>query len=341
MPRIYNSPTLARQRSLAACGNPVFRSGSAGAIQPSNWKILLIGAALMLSGCTSGLPNYAAPKISVLSDEDMDMSDVITYRKLSRADFRGTQPPTNFDERMAAVTCVYTQPIVDKQAIDIQPATTAGGHQAYDVTFKNLKYRALMNRNCSWWNPNNVSSVEDYVLEHEQIHFALFEIAAREWSELPPLRIRVKADNSDAMKREMQAQFEDLLQQRLEVLLEQNRKFDEETSLGNNPAKQREWLESVRSRLPPGGESGAALPRAFCALSDAASASIARARAALSDSQQRAEMIHLIEEVETAVGAPECDSVRARILADKACQLVVEPAGNRQASCSWRSVCSV
>ena len=260
MPENHNSPRLARQNPSAAYGGPVLRAGSVRVIQPFDWKILLICTALMLGGCTSGLPNYAAPKISVLSDEDLDMSDVITYRKLSRADFRGTEPPTNFDERMAAVTCVYTQPIVDKQAIDIRPATSAGGDQAYDVTFKNLKYRALMNRNCSWWNPNNVSNAEDYVLEHEQIHFALFEIAAREWSELPPLRIRVKADSSVAMKREMQAQFEDLLQQRLAVLLEQNRRFDEETSLGHDPAKQREWLESVRSRLPPGSESGSALP---------------------------------------------------------------------------------
>jgi hypothetical protein len=233
-------------------GDGIYRRKTANLARPFSGNILLVCTALVLGGCTTGLPNYAAPKISVLSDEDLDMSDVITYRKLSRSDFKGTEPPTQFDERMAAVTCVYTQPIVDKKAIDIQPATTPDGHQAYDVTYNNLRYQALMNRNCSWWNPNNASKVEDYVLEHEQIHFALFEIAAREWSELPPLRLQVRADSSDIMKREMQAQFENLLQRRLRVLVDQNRKFDEETSLGHNPEKQRKWQELVRSKLPSG-----------------------------------------------------------------------------------------
>ena len=42
------------------------------------------------------------------------------------------------------------------------------------------------------------------------------------------------------------------------------------------------------------------------------------------DSQQWAVMVRLIEEAEAALGPPECDSVRAGILADKAYQLVVE-----------------
>ncbi|MCP4387324.1 MAG: hypothetical protein GY802_03450, partial [Gammaproteobacteria bacterium] len=181
------------------------------------WSFLLVFTALTIFGCTTtGLPDYAAPSVSVIDKSELDLSDVISYRKLSRSDFKGTEPPTHFDERMAAVTCVYTQPIIDKNGIQIEHATTADGRQVYDITYKNLSYKALMNRNCSWWNTNPQGVDQDYVLEHEQIHFALFEIAAREWSDMPALKFQVKADDAATMKRELKALFDRQLKQRLE-----------------------------------------------------------------------------------------------------------------------------
>ena len=43
----------------------------------------------------------------------------------------------------------------------------------------NLAFTAFMDRDCSWWNPQYTGLPHEYILEHEQIHFALFEIAAR------------------------------------------------------------------------------------------------------------------------------------------------------------------
>lgn len=226
------------------------RAGAAG---------LVFWFLLALTGCAT-LPDYAAPTITVLKDEALDVSDVIPYRALTRDDFRGTEPPAHFDERMAAVTCVYTQPIVDKQGIDIQPAIAADGGEAYDITYNNLKYQALMNRNCSWWNTATQGMAEDYVLEHEQIHFALFEIAARKWSEGPPVRIQIRADSREVMLENLQARFEALLQERLQVLLKQNRRFDEETSVGHNPEKQKLWLELVETQLEATSGYAATLP---------------------------------------------------------------------------------
>lgn len=289
------------------------------------WLFLLAFTALTVFGCsTTGLPDYAAPSVSVVDDGELDLSDVISYRKLSRSDFKGSKPPTHFDERMAAVTCVYTQPIVDKDGIQIESAITADGREVYDITYSNLSYKALMNRNCSWWNTKSPGVDPDYVLEHEQIHFALFEIAAREWSDLPAQKFQVKADDAETMKRELKAQFERRLEQRLKVLLAQNRQFDEETSLGHNPEKQREWVQLVRSRLPFDHWTETTSPQAYCQISDAATASIARARAALADARDPAAVMRLIEQAESASAAPECDNVRARILADKALQMVTE-----------------
>lgn len=287
-------------------------------------QFALLCVVLLLDGCAKRLPDYAAPKVAVVNESEMDMSDVISYRKLTRADFKGTEPPSHFDERMAAVTCVYTQPIVDRSAMEIEPATTASGHAAYKVTYGNLRYQALMNRNCSWWNSKTPESQHAYVLEHEQIHFALFEIAAREWSELPPLTLQVKAASDAEMKAELQSLFEARIQQRMEVLMAQNRDFDAETSLGHDPLKQGKWLQLVRSKLPDESEIAASLQHGDCRTSDAAVAAIARARDRLSEAQEPEPPLRLIEEAEAAKDPPECDSIRARILADKAYRLITE-----------------
>ncbi|MCP4391786.1 MAG: hypothetical protein GY802_26055 [Gammaproteobacteria bacterium] len=141
---------------------------------------------------------------------------------------------------------------------------------------------------------------------------------------MPALKFQVKADDAATMKRELKALFDRQLKQRLEILLAQNRQFDEDTSLGHNPKKQRNWVQLVSSKLPFDNWTEPTSAQAYCQISDAAIASIARARAALADARDPAPVLHLIEQAESASAAPECDNVRARILADKALQMVTE-----------------
>jgi hypothetical protein len=199
---------------------------------------------LAISSCST-LPKYAEPKFSII-DDDADLSDAISYRKLKRADFKGTQPPQGFDERMAAVTCVYTEPKIDKQAIEVRTDQTG---QLFHVAVNNVQYRALMNRNCSWWNPDTIDSLEDYVLEHEQIHFALSEIAARRWSEPYPIQFQVKAGSQETMAQNLKVQFQRQFEEKMGELQARNLKFDEDTSHGNISKKHEEWLRLVRSEL--------------------------------------------------------------------------------------------
>jgi hypothetical protein len=212
------------------------------------WMFIFASGVITLIGCST-LPDYATPKVLLGHVDDVDLSDVISYRKLERADFKGEHPPAKFDERMAAVTCAYVLPELDKLAIDTQPALTSDGEPGYRVTFNNLRYRAVMDRNCSWWNSEVTLLGKDYVLEHEQIHFALFEIAARRWSDAPPLQLKVKADSEEAMALSMKTQYERQFQTRRDSLLAENHKFDEETSIGYFPEQQKRWLNLIRSAL--------------------------------------------------------------------------------------------
>lgn len=314
---------------------PVRRENSVTAVTPGSSRVprlfcrlsMLLFSAIAFVGCTtSKLPDYAAPKVTFVSDMDMDMSDVIGYRQLTRDDFRGKEPPSNFDERMAAVTCVYTQPVVDREGIEIEPLASEDGEQVYKVTYNNLRYRALMNRSCSWWNNRMGDFDEDYVLEHEQIHFALFEAAAREWSREPPLQVRVKSQSRIAMKLDVKRQFEAQMRQRLDLLREENLRFDEDTSVGHNPARQKKWLQGVMTRLNKNADVAALETGGYCQIDAAARESINNARAAMIYAAERAAVGELLDEAESATRPPECDNVRAVILADKAYELARQSA---------------
>ena len=231
--------------------------------------ILLAG----LAGCAS-LPEYAAPKQVTIDYDDSTPRDSIAYRSLFRKDFRGAEPPPEFDERMAAVTCAHIEPIIDREGIVIDEAAMRDGSDGYHITLNNLRFRALLDRNCSWWNPEVSSLEEDYILQHEQVHFALFEVAAREWTEAPPVELRVKAGSRTEMLAKMRQQFERHLEQQMAELMALNREFDEQTSVGYDPEKQQEWWDRIQARLAETEATGEKIVAAAIAreLADAAEA---------------------------------------------------------------------
>ena len=105
----------------------------------------------------------------------------ISYRALTRDDFRAAKRPDDVADthgRLGALTCVdlTTHP-------DLFIRATSEGNDAQlgrvRARVHNLAFTASMDRDCSWWNPQHVGLPHEYILEHEQIHFALFEIAAR------------------------------------------------------------------------------------------------------------------------------------------------------------------
>ena len=56
------------------------------------------------------------------------------------------------------------------------------GETRYEATLAAPRFRAVFDRLCSWWNPR--SNFPKYLLQHEQIHFDLTEIAALELGRL-------------------------------------------------------------------------------------------------------------------------------------------------------------
>jgi hypothetical protein len=216
-------------------------------------RLFCLNLMLVVLGC-SRLPDSAAPSGGLVDPSSVDLSDAIPYRTLTRADFKGTKAPAPFAavaDRVGAATCGHVLTTPETQ-LAIVGEGVQGGEMRYRVSVKALRFRALMDRSCSWWNDGVAAFAPEYVLEHEQIHFALYELGARQLNESAS-EIARKMQNEGSSKEDVQRAAEQTLRQAVldavEEILEENRAFDEDTSLGYKPDRQKVWLGKVTSKL--------------------------------------------------------------------------------------------
>jgi hypothetical protein len=212
-----------------------------------------LGASLLL-GCAT-LPEYAAPKGGVVDAGKLDSTDVISYRQLTRADFRGTQAPREFAPvaaRVGAATCGQVRTTPDTTFLINWRQAAPNAEKRHWVQVKKLEFMALMDRHCSWWNEKAASRAPAYVLQHEQIHFALYELGARKLNaSVDAISRDMMAEGSSQQEVQDRAQkaLNAALQKATDELLDRNREFDQDTSLGYRPDRQRAWLREVTQEL--------------------------------------------------------------------------------------------
>jgi hypothetical protein len=206
--------------------------------------------------CAS-LPEYAAPKEAQIEGDDPLAGDLIEYRKLARGDFKGTEAPEAFRgvaDKVGAATCarIVSQPPAE---IEITEKTSSSGEKTTTGRIKTIGYRALMDRGCSWWNETLSAQDPVYVLQHEQIHFALFEVEARRLDRSVKAMAKtllVEGDSLDDVRVQVERRIQDAFDDTTETLLERNRDFDEDTSLGYEPEQQQRWYDTVMRELKEG-----------------------------------------------------------------------------------------
>lgn len=212
------------------------------------WVALWVG----LAGCSS-LPEFAQPRGRVLDPSTLSGGDLIRYRPLKRSDFRAAAPPAEaaaHAERLGALTCAYIATTPDT-AYEIRE-TVRGARRTYGVRFGRLGFIAHMDRECSWWNERAEAASATYVLQHEQIHFALAELESRrrnrearellhEWTEEAETVEEAKALVEDKLRR--------LVDEAMSDLLAVSEDFDEDTSAEHSPQRQNEWERRVTQEL--------------------------------------------------------------------------------------------
>ena len=183
-----------------------------------------------------------------------DTGRMIGYRELRIGDFRGERPPKAFVHRtpfFGAVTCIYLQVEPDLQIFS-RPVKGGGDGVEYVADLEQIVFRALVDRGCSWWNQAAQGLSPQRVLQHEQIHFALFEIAARRLNgrmlAIPEKRW-FRGTSAEGAKGAARRFIDHLIHETMQELDEQHTRFDQEVEGGRSWEQQQRWWRQVEAEL--------------------------------------------------------------------------------------------
>lgn len=210
------------------------------------------GAALKPPASTV-LPEYGRPRGELLPPTEIPPGDLVPYRTLTREDFRAADPPPEIAphrDRLGAYTCGRIRAVA-RARFRIE-AIPSGREHRFRATPDRLAFEALMDRSCSWWNERQSTLPEWYVLDHEQIHFALFELRARRMTlraEEIAAATSALGPTPEAAVESAQGALNEAMRRELEEALAVHLRFDEETSNAFRPEVQRSWRERVDGEL--------------------------------------------------------------------------------------------
>jgi len=219
-------------------------------------RLIALSVVGIICVCGCGLPPQYVEETRDLPQTEVasDTSRAIPYRPLRRGDFRGEHPPKEFLYQMespGAVSCVFIR-IDPGLRIDVHSVTAAAGDVLYVASLEQLSFRAEMDRTCSWWNDKDGLQSETRVLQHEQIHFALFELAARELNRQARTREQTweyRASSRERAKAAAERFLRGLMREAMREVGKRNADFDRETGFGQRWEVQQGWKRIVEAEL--------------------------------------------------------------------------------------------
>jgi hypothetical protein len=216
--------------------------------QASRWRSVVAAALVGCGGST--LPSYGEPQRVELGESAMQGGDLIRYRKLTRDDFRAPASAERgkHQDKIGAETFAIFKTDPELRISVTRPADPDKPRVA---KVEKLRFQAWMDRSRSWWNPKPGVMPASYVLEHEQIHFALFELETvamnAEGREL--MQRTFEGDDEKKLVAKIEEAVNEIMEEGMERVLETSRDFDEDTSGRHEPKKQKEWLSRVERAL--------------------------------------------------------------------------------------------
>ena len=213
----------------------------------------VLSLSLTLITACAQLPDYAKPRRIQIDGIPHLNPTGFTYRQLTPGDFRATSLPENLSthgERINAQSAIQIRLTADSSfSITRWPFFDQIN---YTGNITHLAFEAVMIPDNSWWSPKTKAEMTVYVLQHEQIHFALTELAARKltidaqkWAS----NLLVIRPTPQQVHSEVAQQIKDMINSAMEANQKRHEEFDKDTSLFYTPSWQAWWLETVEKEL--------------------------------------------------------------------------------------------
>ncbi len=207
------------------------------------WMVLLVGC--------SRLPAYSQPRIE--AGKTFLSSNGIAYRDLVASDFRAVVLPDDLrshGQDLNAHTSIAISTVPGAKYIFSRKGDDQ--RRLWCGRVENLTFKALMFPEKSWWSPTLAKDQAAYVLQHEQIHFAIMEIAARQLN-CGIARERGKLTACEASSEAVTTRMSDTIDRWMAEAqvetLKRHRNFDEATSRRYAPKAQQWWYDRLMKEL--------------------------------------------------------------------------------------------
>lgn len=179
----------------------------------------------------------------------------ISYRLLTVEDFQARTPPADIVEdihRLNAHTrvSIRTTPGAKIQLSEVM----VGNIRMTKGEFRSVQFEAVMFPAGSWWNPSVPWKRRGYVLQHEQIHFAIMQAEAKALNRRIQKNLKsfvVLTETPGEARIKLNDTLDQMLARSRERVSKLHMKFDSETSGTYAPERQKWWYEKMAVEKTP------------------------------------------------------------------------------------------
>lgn len=214
-------------------------------------SVLLLGVLFVFPLSCRKLPDYGKPQFH---GNDVPLSTAtVTYRDLTISDFKAISLPEDLQEssgKLDAHTAVSIR--LNPPARYMISTRVVDGEKKYVGRIRQLRFEAVMIPERSWWNPDLAVGNHAYVLQHEQIHFAIMHLAAMQ---LDQKWINDKEDfivfesNPENVKAVLIEKVKAMVADSKQWALRENTLFDRDTSQHHDATMQNWWYNKTAIQL--------------------------------------------------------------------------------------------